>query len=637
MSEYLRNELPAQPDKLPVFTGVSGRWIRNRLKIFCRKNTHLWYSWLQGKRCSLPCSQDFVDRSCQDHYAKLSGPDPGIDSVIDRIFEDKTFFRVINNIRSQLRDYNPMDYDSSSNSCYENTRKGLGQRGYFHKLRDYTLRNYDDLLCMRLERRIYNFKTGYKHWVVLDVRTDIGYEDYQDSILQDYNSIVGLLSCQVEPILEPFKVRIITKGNASPYFLCKGLQRQLFQSMKDMPCFRAIGRPISPCDLIDLRKMADASDGVDWEWFSIDYSAATDGLSYQYTSQIFDFITRDFPTGKREMFRKVLGMHCLYYRNPDGEMIYKGLQNNGQLMGSILSFPILCLANLGVYLLNTQEQQSGWNDDQRLSHVLVNGDDMVYCAPRCLWDSHTSLAASVGLEMSVGKAYRHPVYLNINSTSYHYDLRRDSLKETPYQIDFFNTGLFFGIKKVQSIDEAITILDLHDKALNGVLYKFRPAFQRKFISLHKHEIKLCTHVPLNDYHDGFHRNLFLPISLGGMGIENYGSRFTVTDIQSKYSMYCLSKIGPHLATQRPLPAWETRGVSCYIPAAYQAYRKCFSAFEDGLRLKDFVKRKVLSFLSSTMNPDLISLILKRGCKQFLHTYPTGFIAYCNKPGVVMIE
>jgi len=149
-----------------------------------------------------------------------------------------------------------------------------------------------------------------------------------------------------------------------------------------------------PTDLIDLKKTSSPTD----EWFSVDYSAATDQLSWKYSGAIFRYITQDLDDVHRERALSVLGPHSLHYPDSTGVPVYKGEQTNGQLMGSILSFPILCLANLGVYLEVTDDHQSNWPHHQRLSSVLVNGDDMLYAAPVSLWERHIETAGKVGLD-----------------------------------------------------------------------------------------------------------------------------------------------------------------------------------------------------------------------------------------------
>jgi len=263
----------------------------------------------------------------------------------------------------------------------------------------------------------------------------------------------------------------------------KPLQQIIHSHLRQEPAFRLIGRPFCAADMIDLAKKAKPTD----QWFSIDYSAATDNLSWRYSSRILEYVTQDLSAFWRDLAYQTLGPHRLFYPQGKG-IVEKGLMASGQLMGSILSFPFLCLANLGVYLLNTAVSQSGWTDRERLDHVLVNGDDMIYAADPSLWPGHISLAGAVGLKMSVGKAYCHPVYANVNSTSVHFDLRKANMmvprssycpvdpfevaigipmswkvpmkhkiwvnSEQPYRIDYLNTGLFYGQHKVQGKSDA---------------------------------------------------------------------------------------------------------------------------------------------------------------------------------------
>ena len=82
MSLYLRrrstaNDLPKQPDGSSFKpTGPFGTWCRNRLRLFKASNTHLWYSWLQGKRCSLPVDPSVVEQTYKEHFESLTRADP---------------------------------------------------------------------------------------------------------------------------------------------------------------------------------------------------------------------------------------------------------------------------------------------------------------------------------------------------------------------------------------------------------------------------------------------------------------------------------------------------------------------------------------------------------------------------------
>jgi hypothetical protein len=292
----------------------------------------------------------------------------------------------------------------------------------------------------------------------------------------------------------------------------------------------------------------------------------------------------------------VLGPHALHY--PEGShKILKGVQTNGQLMGSILSFPILCLANLGVYLAVTSvpHWQHGWSDQDRLSHVLVNGDDMVYAADESLWPMHVSYAASVGLEMSVGKAYVHDTYVNINSTSIHYSLKRDC---TPWQIDYLNAGLYYGQHKVQKKldgrekDEGTNSGDQHELAqehskadrsslvgnLNVVLAGSLPGRQsellKRFINEHSSEIfDECRAQVRSGKYRGLKvvvRNLFLPICNGGMGVNPPdGWKFVTTKMQMKIANALRERSDAPRTTQLPTMGYELTKVETDVTAPWK--------------------------------------------------------------------
>nr|APG77202.1 RNA-dependent RNA polymerase [Hubei narna-like virus 8] len=417
--------------------------------------------------------------------------------------------------------------------------------------------------------------------------------------------------CVIQGILEPFKVRVISKGEALPYYSCKPLQKALHGALRDLDPFRLIGRPLSPTDFIDLKKKSTREDN----WFSIDYSAATDGLSWLYSGQIFQRVISKLPFEEQMMAMKVLGPHDLYYPvRPEGEKdfdvshpVFKGTQTNGQLMGSVLSFPILCLANLGVYLLVTESVQKGWTDRERLAHVLVNGDDMVYAAHPDLWSRHVEVAGKVGLEMSVGKAYVHPVYANVNSTSVHYDLRKEG--GTPWQIDYLNAGLFYGQHKVQEAGSHRISLLLGDEerapnsrwentgirektlrrmlkesdvdiskegtsltsTINWILQGSLPGRQKnllsQFLTLHKEELRQeqAALVKKNGKDYVFSRNLFLPESLGGMGVvPPAGFNFQLKPIQKKVALSMIRKNLIPSTSQLPLPGFPVEKLDLMV-------------------------------------------------------------------------
>jgi len=672
-AKYLKNDLPTPPDVPFRFSGCARRWVKNRLNAFCRKNSHLWYSWFQGKRCSLPASDDFVEKTYEEHFISLTKEDPGNEFAIDAMFSDPTFFKVLKKVRRSIdNDLNgridsliDVSLTSSSSACFENPRKFGGQLGElrtitgldvhrdrrgrysprkikikdneknkivlgdgtvvekpnpqcsrlsdhfcscgslvyerpdglrvfakggglcaeqqdwdeFQKLASGLLWStshfksfsgfYSDLYMMIESPTLYSAgRTYFNH--VTEVRMPYGYEEWDD--LRHLSRCLDLsrpCSCTIQAVLEPFKVRVISKGNALDYYSCRPLQRSLWGAIKEIPCFRLVGRPFLPSDILDLREKS----LPDWEWFSIDYSAATDGLSWKFTSRILRFLLANQPRRVLDLALRVLGPHNLFYpsRNECGgpQGIFRGLQRNGQLMGSILSFPLLCLANLATYLVTMRLEQQDWSYLEILNHVLVNGDDMVYSGPVDLWTRHVRVASDIGLQMSQGKAYHHRTYLNINSTAVHCNL---GIKDLPYEIPYLNCGLYFGLHKVQRSD---TANDNHsgDKGLfanaNTLVRGSLPGKEievlKHYLSLHQKEMTEQSSAKLLLPEGGvrsFCRNWFLPISCGGMGIiPPKGWRFLIRPIDRRVVKNLLNEGVPSKATQRPLPGYEVKELS----------------------------------------------------------------------------
>jgi len=367
LAKYLRNDPPAPPDAVFAPAGELRAWMKVRLLVFSRKNTHLWYSWFQAKRSTLPLSADIIEQTYDDHFATLSKEDDGDDETIQSIFADPTFRRVLDQVREKFnRNYQSSSafesYSASTSACFEQTRGKGGQNGELIRLTGVSDSPSTELHSMTWS------PAGYcgGHRVlnpVFEVRRPLDCELWKSlgPKLRDRDMSIPI-NCTIQAVLEPNKVRVISKGEALPYYSCRPIQKALHGAMRDMPPFRLIGRPFCPTDMIDLATKARA----DWEWFSVDYSAATDGLSWKYSGKIFRYLMQDLPKEEYDTAMAVLGPHRLYYPKDGGRPVFRGLQRNGQLMGSILSFPILCLANLGVYLLAMQPSQRGWSYAERL-------------------------------------------------------------------------------------------------------------------------------------------------------------------------------------------------------------------------------------------------------------------------------
>jgi hypothetical protein len=411
----------------------------------------------------------------------------------------------------------------------------------------------------------------------------------------------GKCDAVIQVVLEPLKMRIISKGNSLSYYRVKPFQKAMHTALRRWNCFRLIGRRISPTDLVDLMPQSESSwRSLQNKWASVDYSAATDGLSSllghsileRLYSGIHATIRSDGTWDTRHAFKagfspadlhRVLGSHKLWYpkrvsrmRNGQLEKEWstpelRGEQTNGQLMGSPLSFPILCLANLAVYC-QVKDPQS----IEELDSVLINGDDMLYVGDDIDWENHKRLSGSVGLEMSVGKSYLHHRYANVNSCSFDCKLTPGS---TPWQIDYLNAGLVFGQHKVQVKEsrERQAAADHHqssdlvsniDEILKGSLPGrqcdlLRSVLEARYKEARKDSFSMILEKGRKPR--SYHRNMFLPTVFGGLGVDApVGWKFRITSEDRKVAMGRLLS-GLSFSVLPSLPGFELESLSSVPP------------------------------------------------------------------------
>lgn len=232
------------------------------------------------------------------------------------------------------------------------------------------------------------------------------------------------------------------------------------------------------------------------------------------------------------------------------------VQNNAQLMGSRLSFTILCLCNMSLYLAVRRRTDSElgikWTAKRVrfwLDLVLINGDDLLtqFTDKEISW--FNEIGTDIGLKMSVGKVYKHERYANINSTAFDCPIEGGHATEIPY----LNTGLFFGQNKVLSRVGGIEDLNeqeklngeaphiaVLDEVVSGSLPGRQSDILKAYLEIHKSALRReCRG-----------RNLFVALSLGGWGCRPpVGWTFHITPTQQNEiaRLYCASD----LVVQRP--------------------------------------------------------------------------------------
>lgn len=213
-------------------------------------------------------------------------------------------------------------------------------------------------------------------------------------------------------IPEPLKVRMITKAEASTKVL-QPLQKSLFHYLKTKPQFcltHGVSWGLAPdfdrklewIYRIENEIQTIASKRTEGDlWLSGDYTAATDNFPMSVTNALIEGLLSEIdhePT--KAWVRYEVSPHDIRY--PGGEV---GKQTSGQLMGSLLSFPLLCFLNDFIV------SRSGFKEGM----YLINGDDVVACGSKDVIDTWKCNAPKVGLDLSIGKNFIDQHFCCVNS------------------------------------------------------------------------------------------------------------------------------------------------------------------------------------------------------------------------------
>jgi len=252
---------------------------------------------------------------------------------------------------------------------------------------------------------------------------------------------------QLVGLAEALKVRVISKGPAWTYHALRPLQKVMHQHLRRHTTFHLVGGPI------DVPRLEALYNGLEDHWsLSVDYKSATDFLHSDISEYCVDLICDRLgvDAGRRDLFKIALTRHDIQ----DDTAFGKGgirPQCRGQLMGSVVSFPILCLLNAAVLVACrwVLDGKSSPSRGERLSRhrFVINGDDALYVARESaiglVWNS---VSRSVGFRPSPGKVYLSRTYANINSRGFVVDKSPSgvALLET---LPFLNMGLVMGMDR----------------------------------------------------------------------------------------------------------------------------------------------------------------------------------------------
>jgi hypothetical protein len=362
---------------------------------------------------------------------------------------------------------------------------------------------------------------------------------------------------RVVPVKEPCKVRWVSIGESKAYYRAKAWNRLVYQQMPDHPTFALTGRPLTEED-VNRMKFRYLLSG--------DYKGATDTLDPYWSEVVFEEITKRI-YGYGNWATRVLGLkgmltgHVLEYREPGGETV-EFEQANGQLMGSYLSFPVLCVLNAAI-------NRCFLDPDLRVPiselPILINGDDIMMSSNQDFsgWARHVGL---VGLRPSLGKNYVHTHVCCLNSEFYfRKTLDSDFKRVYPWRVnlcyaqDSDADGGLFGL----AVNRPDFLQNASLGAMSRFLVKGHPEVEQ--------DLLLSKFIKENfETLERSRRSWWIPEQLGGLGLPlNSRTIGKVTPFARLVASYLLTRPEPE-----DVLLYAPRGSSCYTESCRKWMGAC---------------------------------------------------------------
>jgi len=419
---------------------------------------------LQGVKRGMPTvDKDFIKQAAADHRAVLSVQRETPSEILD-FFEEE----VIKMFKKPFReDYSKIGAGLSHKACSE---RPLAKLGSLAEVFDYTLNGSVQKILASQIGETYLFRMTYSPRFGVEehrFRFHIGsmiHQCHLRSLEPDYQ----VPDTFVKFILEPLKCRTITKAPAFVNGLYRQIQQYLWGTLREDWRFSLIGETVGREHITNLQEESGYCFPEDTEllWVSGDYSAATDNLNMDVTTTIVDALMRNDWIYRMVMRRGLIGNKINYTNcHPalgESEIPSPFVQTNGQLMGCIFSFVVLCIANFLAFKYAARKHFGKDHLYVKRCPVLINGDDILFNCPPDFPKVWSETVSQVGFEKSVGKNFEAKKFCTINSQYFLFKSGR--VKAIPY----LNQGFIFDQKKGEDTDTLDPALG--QKTVNEKLY-----------------------------------------------------------------------------------------------------------------------------------------------------------------------
>jgi len=311
-------------------------------------------------------------------------------------------------------------------------------------------------------------------------------------------------------LAEALKVRVISKGPGYIYYRLKPFQKLFHKLLRRNPVFRFIGEPVSSSAIQESFRVKPGD-----FFISGDYKDATNNLNPLFSEKVLSCLAKHcgIQPGDDlyELFMKSMTRHRISDPEAPRTQPRSSIQRNGQLMGAILSFPVLCIVNAAVLLTTYRIGGNRHIPFNHLNYKLrVNGDDFVAVGPRENYPVWQKVCRLTGMEESPGKTFLSSSFLNMNSREFTFKgfdlLGKPLFKEVP----FINLGLLKGATRSTGVVSVVG--DAADRGLHDegslptrahALLEQCPSYLRcavydRFLNTHKkvlHSVRLPWFVP----------------------------------------------------------------------------------------------------------------------------------------------
>jgi hypothetical protein len=345
---------------------------------------------------------------------------------------------------------------------------------------------------------------------------------------------------KVEGCVEPLKLRTITKGPCHRKWLSQSLQREMADCLDDMWQFSLnkrnsdhvlISKLYHKCEhfhtathrkqifefyphevAVEVWKDIMSKPKKKLGWCSGDYKSATDSLDIHHTKAALEELLKSTNPDRikeayKQLFRDELYEQEIEY--PEWTNIENVQQLNGQLMGSVLSFPILCVVNF-VALWTSLEEFYGVTLRADQIPCLIHGDDILFRTTAEHYAYWSEVILRFGLKKSVGKNYFHPKVFTIDSELWIEGKDGDRVTFKKYYPMNCGSLLKSAVDGRTAFQNA-PIWDKFNSSIRGA--QNRELFLKRFLYFNRVILK-----PMTWTRSGI-LNLFLPHMRGGLGFE----------------------------------------------------------------------------------------------------------------------